>query len=273
MKSIFILVISGTFLFFGCKQISQQESDLSELLRKGKWIDLTYPFSEQTLYWPASTTSFKLDTVFNGMAEGGYFYCANNFSAPEHGGTHVDAPAHFAKGKNSVDEIPFDHLNGTAVVIDVSTKVKSNPDYLIGRGDLDAWEKENGQIPDGDIIIFRTGYGKYYPDAKKYFGTDQRGQAAVALLHFPGIDPEAARWLVKDRNISAVGLDTPSIDYGQSKTFETHRILLGENIPAFENLANLDQLPATGVYIFAMPMKIKGGSGAPLRIMAWVRKK
>jgi len=265
-------IITGIFLLSGCKQISQQESDLTELLGKGKWIDLTYPFSSQTLYWPAYNSSFKLDTIFNGTTASGYFYSAYTYSAPEHGGTHLDAPVHFAAGKQPVDEIPFENLNGPAVLVDVSAQVKNNPDYLISIDDLQKWEKEYGQIPNGDIIIFRTGFGSYYPDASKYFGTSEKGPQAVEKLHFPGIAPEMARWLVSNRHIRAVGLDTPSIDYGQSKNFETHQVFLGENIPAFENLANLDKLPATGLYIFAMPMKIKGGSGAPLRIMAWVRK-
>ena len=87
-------------------------------------------------------------------------------------------------------------------------------------------------------------------------------------LHFPGIDAEAARWLVHNRSVDAVGIDTPSIDYGQSKTFDTHQILYGADIPGFENVANLDQLPAVGAYVIALPMKIEGGSGGPLRIVA-----
>ena len=116
----------------------------------------------------------------------------------------------------------------------------------------------------------RTGFGKFYPDRKRYLGTDQRGAAAVANLHFPGLDPSAARWLTEGRNIKAIGLDTASIDYGQSKLFESHRILFARDIPAFENVANLDKLPARGFSVIALPMKIKGGSGGPLRIIAVV---
>ena len=106
------------------------------------------------------------------------------------------------------------------------------------------------------------------PDLKKYLGTDERGAAAVAKLHFPGLDPAAARWITTNRSIKAIGLDTASIDYGQSTLFESHRILFEKNIPAFENVANLDQLPVKGFTIIALPMKIKGGSGGPLRIVA-----
>jgi kynurenine formamidase len=117
----------------------------------------------------------------------------------------------------------------------------------------------------------RTGYGKFYPDRAGYFGTTKRGLEAIPELHFPGIGPEAASWLMKNRKVKAMGLDTPSLDYGQSKDFQTHRVLLGENKPGFENLANLDQLPVKGAYIVALPMKIGGGSGGPLRIAAAVK--
>ncbi|HRG92561.1 MAG TPA: cyclase family protein, partial [Chitinophagaceae bacterium] len=128
----------------------------------------------------------------------------------------------------------------------------------------------NGQIPNDIILIFKTGFGRYYPDAQKYLGTDERGADAVAKLHFPGIHPDAARWLVANRKIKAVGLDAASVDYGQSVQFETHRILYEKNIYGLENIANLDSLPVKGAYLMALPMKIKGGSGGPLRIAAWI---
>jgi len=134
--------------------------------------------------------------------------------------------------------------------------------------DIENWEKSNGRIRPGTIVLLRTGFGKFYPDRKKYLGTDQRGAEAVAKLHFPGLDPAAARWITQNRSIKAIGLDTASIDYGQSTMFDTHRILFEKNIPSFENVANLDQLPAKGFSVIALPMKIKGGSGGPLRIIA-----
>ena len=126
-------------------------------------------------------------------------------------------------------------------------------------------------MPDNVIILFRTGYGKYYPDPLQYFGTDKKGQEAIPFLHFPGIHPQLAEWLVINRKIKAVGLDTPSIDYGQSSDFQTHRILLAKEIPAFENVANLDLLPVKNIYVVALPMLLKDGSGAPLRIIAGVK--
>jgi kynurenine formamidase len=238
----------------------------------GRWIDLTHAFSSETLYWPTAER-FTLETEFHGQTPKGYFYAANRYRASEHGGTHIDAPIHFAEGHKTVDQLPIDQLTGTAVVVDVSTSAQKDPDYQITIADLKAWEEKHGRIPQGAIVLFHTGFARHWPDAKQYLGTDEKGPEAVAKLHFPGLHPDAARWLAAERSIKAVGLDTASIDYGQSTLFESHRILFDKNIPAFENVAALDQLPPTGAFIVALPMKIKGGSGGPLRIVAWLAKK
>lgn len=255
---------------FSCTP-SEKKQTLPELLTTGKWIDLTYDFSEATIYWPNNPTGFKLKTQFNGITPSGFFYASNEFCAPEHGGTHLDAPVHFAKGKWSTDQIPMEQLTGTAVLIDIAAKSKNNADYQISVSDVEAWEKIHGDIPAGSFLLFRTGWGKFYPDKEKYLGTAAKGDTAIAHLHFPGIDPALATWLVKNRKVKAVGIDTPSIDYGQSKDFKTHQILYAQNILGFENLANLQKLPETGTYIIALPMKIKDGTGGPLRIIAWVQ--
>ena len=230
-------------------------------------IDLSYAFDSTTVYWPTAE-SFQLETDFEGNTEQGYYYSAYRYRAAEHGGTHLDAPVHFAKGRQSVDQISIEQLMGPGVLIDVTSQCAANADYLVSVSDIQQWERRNGKIPAGSILFLRTGFGKYYPDRKKYLGTDERGAAAVPKLHFPGLDPKAARWLTENRAIKAVGLDTASIDHGQSTLFESHRILFDKNIPAFENVANLDQLPVKGFSIVALPMKIKGGSGGPLRIIA-----
>ncbi len=238
----------------------------------GRWIDLTHDFSADTLYWPTAE-KFALETEFHGQTPKGYFYAANRYRASEHGGTHIDAPIHFAEGHKTVDQLPIDQLIGAAVVVDVTAKAQKDADYQITVADLKTFEEEHGRIPNGAILLFHTGFARHWPDAKKYLGTDEKGPDAVAKLHFPGLHPDAARWLVAERAIKAVGLDTASIDYGQSTLFESHRILFENNLPAFENVAALDQLPATGAYVIALPMKIKGGSGGPLRIVAWVAEK
>jgi len=264
----YIILVSWAFTLISCKD--RITTPTTTMFTNGKWIDLSYSFSNETLYWPNNAEGFTMDTLFEGMTPGGYFYSSYGFCAPEHGGTHLDAPVHFAEGKKSVDQLSLQQLTGTAIVVDVSAKAINNSDYLISIDDIVSWEKENGPIPDSVILLFRTGYGKYYPDATKYFGTDKKGDSAIALLHFPGIDPQLAEWLLKNKTIKAVGLDTPSIDYGQSADFKTHRILLAQNIPAFENVANLDLLPIKNIYVVALPMNIKKGSGAPLHIIAYI---
>ena len=233
----------------------------------GRIVDLSYPFDASTIYWPTAE-AFHLEKDFEGTTEKGYYYSAYRYSAAEHGGTHIDAPVHFAKGRNTVDEIPLGQLMGPGIVVDVTKQCDRNPDYLISERDLKDWEQRHGKIPAGTIVLLHTGFGRFYPDRKRYLGTDQRGAAAVPNLHFPGLHPNAARWLTQNRRIKAIGLDTASIDYGQSTLFESHRTLFSKDIPAMENVANLDKLPATGFSVIALPMKIKGGSGGPLRIVA-----
>ena len=230
-------------------------------------VDLSHPYDDQTLFWPTAQP-FALQTVADGMTPGGYYYAANRFSTDEHGGTHVDAPRHFAAGRWTVDEIPMDRLVGPAVVVDVTAQAARDADYQVTVADLQAWERDHGAIPAGSMLLIRTGYGSRWPDAVRYLGTARRGPEAVAELHFPGLHPDAARWLVGERRLSAIGIDTASIDFGQSTAFESHRVLFDRNIPAFENLAALDRLPATGTVVIALPMKIARGSGGPLRAIA-----
>ena len=261
MKTAYVLFIVAIFLA-ACA--SQQNADLS----KGEWIDLGHDFGEDTIYW-VNAEPFKREGS-GAMTDKGYFYAAGNYSAAEHGGTHIDAPIHFAEGKRSVDQIELSQLNAPGVKIDVSAKAEADRDYLITVEDIKDWEAANGPIPEWSIILFHTGFGSKWPDKKAYLGTDQRGDAAAKDLHFPGLHPDAAKWLVENRKFKAVGLDTASIDYGQSTDFKTHVTLMTNNTPAFENVTNLDKLPAKGFHVIAMPMKIKGGSGAPLRIAAWL---
>ncbi|MBB71069.1 MAG: cyclase [Legionellales bacterium] len=235
-----------------------------------KWVDLTHNFSKETIYWPTAEP-FELQKVFEGVTPSGYFYSAFQFKGAEHGGTHLDAPYHFAKSGKTVENIELDQLIGPAIVIDVSQSALKDPDYQITVEDLKNWEKLHGNIPKNSIILLYTGYSAFWPDKEKYLGTTETGEEGVAKLHFPGLSPTAASWLAK-RGIKAIGIDTASIDYGQSKTFKSHRILARNNIPIFENIANLNVLPEKGAEIIALPMKIKEGSGAPLRIIAKLPK-
>jgi kynurenine formamidase len=256
------LLVAGLVLLVGCQSPPPSAQPLA-----GTFVDLTHPFDAQTIYWPTGERfRHRPDTV--GVQPGGYYYEAYSFSAAEHGGTHVDAPIHFAAHRWTADAIPLDRMIGPGILVDASRNAAGARDYLVSVADLEAWERANGPIPDGAIVLLRTGHAAYWPDPERYLGTAQRGAKAVAKLHFPGLDPEAARWLVRERRIHAIGLDTPSIDAGPSKDFLAHRVLLDANIPVFENVAALDQLPASGFTVIALPMKIGGGSGGPLRIVA-----
>jgi len=272
-----IHALASALLIAGCQQAQPEES--AEALRaeilasifngsSGTWVDLTHSFSEGSVFWPTDTLGFQLEELAFGPTEGGWFYASYRYSGAEHGGTHLDAPIHFAEGRQASDEIPLSSLIGPAAVIDVSEH--AHPDYLISIEDFVRWEAEHGEIPDGAILLVRTGWDSRYGDRAAYLGTDRVGPDAVAELHFPGLGAEAAQWLIENRRISAFGIDTPSVDYGQSTDFRAHVILYGENIPGFENVANLERLPPIGSQVVALPMKIEGGSGGPLRIVGYM---
>jgi kynurenine formamidase len=238
-------------------------------LPSGKLIDLTHAFDEQTIYWPTET-GFILERGNNGVTQKGYYYAANRFRAAEHGGTHVDAPIHFFDQRHTVDQIELERLIGEAVVINVREECQANRDYEVSIADLRKWEEDHARQLNDVIVLLCTGWSSRWPDREAYLGTQARGPEAVAALHFPGLSPDAARWLVETRTPKAVGIDTASIDYGQSTHFQSHVALCDKNVPALENVAGLDQLPAQGAWVIALPMKIAGGSGGPLRIVALV---
>ena len=240
---------------------------LADRLAASTLVELTHPFDDETLVWPTSIP-FSFDVTFEGHTEAGYYYASRDFAGPEHGGTHLDAPIHFAEGGWTTDEIPLERLVGSGVVVDVSAETSADPDYQVRVEDLTSWEAVHGRIPHGAILFLFTDRSRHWPDAQAYMGTARRGEEAVAELSFPGLHPDAARWLVENREISAVGIDTPSIDHGPSTLFEAHRVLFAENIFAFENVANLERLPPSGSTIIALPMKLAGGTGGPLRIIA-----
>jgi kynurenine formamidase len=234
---------------------------------QGELVDLSHTYDAQTIYWPTAE-EFRLRKDAEGVTPAGYYYAANSLFTSEHGGTHIDAPIHFAQGRQTVDAIPLDRLIGPAIVIDVTLQSDGSADYQVTTEDFARFEQEHGAIPDDSIVLIRTGFSRRWPDAARYLGTATRGEDGAKQLHFPGLHPDAAKWIVANRRIGAIGIDTASIDYGQSTLFESHRILYERDVPAFENLTALGRLPVTGAYVIALPMKIGGGSGAPLRAVA-----
>jgi kynurenine formamidase len=229
-------------------------------------VDLSHTFNEATIYWPTDQP-FHHEQKAWGATEAGYWYSSFTFGGSEHGGTHLDAPIHFAEGQWAVDQIPIEQLIGEAAVIDISSRCEQDPDYTLRAADVEAHEKEHGLLPADAIVLVRTGWGKHWPEKKAYLGTDAPGD--VENLHFPGLSPEAAEFLAA-RGVAAVGIDTASIDPGISRDFRAHQVLAAARIAGLENLANLEAVPARGALLFAFPMKIGGGSGAPCRVVALV---
>jgi kynurenine formamidase len=236
-------------------------------LESKKIIDLTHSFNEKTIYWPTAK-SFEHEKTAWSKTDAGYFYSSANIEMSEHGGTHLDAPIHFSEKGWTSEQIPIERFIGPVFVIDVSSQSSANSDYTLKTADIQEWEKRNGKLPPDSIVLLRTGWGKYWPDKKKYLGDDRAGN--VSNLHFPGYSKESAEFLVKERKIKGAGLDTASLDPGISKDFIVHQILNGANVYGLENVANVDQLPEKGAWLIALPIKIENGTGGPVRIIAFV---
>jgi kynurenine formamidase len=237
-------------------------------LTRARLVDLTHPFNANTLYWPTSPSTFRLEQLFSGTTPGGFFYSANAFAAPEHGGTHIDAPIHFARAGLAVDRIPLERLVAAAVVIDITTPAGRDADYRLTIDDVRAFEGRHGRIPAGSIVLLRTGWSRRWSDRKAYLGDDTPGDASK--LHFPSFGVEAARFLIQERRVGALGADVASIDYGPATDFPVHQLAAAANVPGLENLTNLHDVPPTGAIVIALPVKIEGGSGGPARVIALV---
>lgn len=259
------LLLAALLALTACATTTAPPLDLA----RAQVIDLTYSLDDRTLYWPSTEGSgFQLQKLAYGQTEGGYFYSSNAFCTPEHGGTHLDAPIHFGENRRTVDNVPVRQLVAPAAVIDVREKAAGNADYRLTAEDVTEWEARHGVIAPGTIVVLHTGWGPRWGDRLRYFGDDRPG--STDNLHFPSYGTEAARLLVEQRKVGALGVDTASIDYGQSRDFMVHRIAAAAEVPGLENVANVERLPARGAWIVALPVKIGGGSGAPVRIVALV---
>ncbi len=237
-------------------------------LERYSLVDLSHSYDDSTLFWPTSPTRFEKQTLANGPTDGGWFYAAFSICTPEHGGTHLDAPRHFSATGDTTEAIPLSRLVTRAVVIDVRAQAARDRDYRLQLADVSAFEREHGTIPAGSTVLLRSGWSRHWPDARAYLGDDTPGDAS--RLHFPGFGAEASRLLVEERGVAALGIDTASIDFGQSRDFPVHRIAAAGNVPGLENLTGLEALPPTGALLLALPMKIGGGSGGPARVVALV---
>lgn len=227
--------------------------------------DLTHEHGPGTIFWPGNP-QYNFTILFRNQTDSGYWYESNSFQTAEHGGTHLDAPSHFAQGKNRSQQIPIEKLVGPGVIINVKAKASSNPDYRVTEGDLQTWETSHGRIPDGAVVIMNSGWSSKYPNQTLTFGSQTPGDPST--FHFPGWHEDAVDWLLKNRNIHVVGVDTPSTDYAQSTTFPVHVLLGINNIPGVENVANLDSIPESGTTIYVAAIKLWDGSGGPTRVFA-----
>jgi len=207
--------------------------------------------------------TFQIETTAT-IEKDGHF--TRKIRMPEHYGTHIDAPAHFISGAWTVEHIPPERLVGPLVVLDVRAQVEGNYDYQISIGDFARWEKSYGVIPNGAIVMARTGWDARWNSAKDYRDADANG-----VMHFPGYSVEAARFLVEERKIVGIGIDTLSIDSGPSQNFAVHHYTLAHSVYQLENVANLGLVPEHGATAVVAPMKLEGGSGAPVRILALLR--
>ncbi|CAL1538915.1 unnamed protein product [Lymnaea stagnalis] len=232
-------------------------------------VDLSHNLDRNSLSFPFNV-SFELSILFRGLEPEGYWFELNKISTLEHMGTHLDAPGHTFKGSWRVHQIPVDRLVGPGVVIDVRAQVAKNSDYRLSVLDIERWERLYGAIPNGAIVFMWSGWDVRYPDKFLTFNSITPGN--ISTFHFPGFHPDAVRWLLRYRNISMIGVDTPSTDYGQSKNLEVHQLTGGANVMGLENVNNLCQVPPSGATIVVPPMKVFDGSGVPVRILALVDK-
>jgi kynurenine formamidase len=226
---------------------------------KTRVLDLSYAISDKLVPWPGDEKFFEAK-VNATVEKNGYF--TRSFWMLEHYGTHLDAPAHFPPGKATVDQIPVKQLFGPAVVIDVRAESGQDADYQLSPTRVEEWEKRHARIPEGAIVLLRTGWSSRWPDVQKYRNQDAKGK-----MHFPGFSAEAAKLLI-GRKVSGLGCDTLSIDYGASEDFAVHHLSLGAGLYHLENLADLSDLPETGAFLVVAPIKLEGGSGGPVRVFA-----
>ena len=226
---------------------------------KTRVLDLSYAINDKLVPWPGDEKFFEAK-VNATIEKNGYF--TRSFWMLEHYGTHLDAPAHFPPGKATVDQIPAKQLMGPAVVLDVRAEAAKDADFQLPAASVEAWEKRHGRIPEGAIVLLRTGWSSRWPDAQRY-----RNQDAQGKMHFPGFSSGAAKLLI-ERKVSGLGCDTMSIDYGASGDFAVHHLALGAGLYHLENLADLRELPESGAFVIAAPIKLEGGSGGPVRVFA-----
>jgi kynurenine formamidase len=262
------VVLLGAAFAAGCSPAPPPAPSAAVLLAStpaDRLVDLSHPFDSSTIYWPTNPP-FRHTVDSRGTTPAGFWYASSSFCASEHGGTHLDAPYHFAETGWTVDQIPVRRLVTRVFVLDVRESCASDPAHAVTVEEIRGFESSHGAIPEGSLVVLRTGWEKRWPDRKFYLGDDVPGR--IANLRFPGFSEEAARYLSRERRVAGVGIDTASLDPGPSSRFPAHRVFAAANVYGLENLTNLGSLPASGATVVALPMKIGGGTGGPVRVLA-----
>jgi kynurenine formamidase len=257
MKTLAIAGVAG--LFWSC---GPEEDDLKSLFNgEVSIVDMTHSMSATMPFWPGPETNPFVHDTLSAHPDGAPSMAA--YQTPEHHGTHIDAPVHGGEGLLSVDLIPANDLFAPLAVIDVTASAEADADYQLSVEDVHQWESMHGLVPEGAVVIMRSGWNRYWDDSKAYFGADLEGR-----LHFPGFSVEAARFLVDERNVGALGVDTPSVDPGNARGFPAHGVGNGSGKYHLENVAAVDAVPEAGAFIVVAPVKIAGGSGGQVRLFA-----
>ncbi len=257
---VFLALLIAGWAMAQRRQTGQPASGLAGITSgQTRVVDLSYAINDKLVHWPGDTRVFEA-TVNASVEKNGYF--TRSFWMLEHYGTHLDAPIHFPPGKMTLDEIPATKLFGPAVVLDARADSAKDADYQVPAALVEEWEKRHGLIPEGAIVLLRTGWASRWPDAQRY-----RNQDAQGRMHFPGYSVKAAKLLI-ERKVSGLGCDTMSADYGASEDFAVHRAVLGAGLYQLENLADLSALPETGAFLVVAPIKLEGGSGGAVRVFA-----
>ncbi|WP_066425956.1 cyclase family protein [Anabaena sp. 4-3] len=192
-------------------------------------------------------------------------YHLRRFSLGEHSATHINAPNSFYQAGVGIDQYSAQSLIVPAVVIDISTAATVNPDYILTIADVMAWEVQHGEIASGSVVLLYTGWQNKWSDKNAFFNQDADG-----IMHFPGFGREVTEFLLQERRIAGVGIDTHGVDSGREQSFTTNRLVLAQQGIVLENLTNLDQLPPKGTTLAIGILRLRRGSGSPVGVLALV---
>lgn len=264
MRALVLLVV-GLVIGGGAvaliKGSGDDETDSARPLGAKQVVALSHVVDTDIPLWPGDP-KVRFKEVGNFEDDG---YYLREFSIGEHSATHMNAPNSFHEGGEGMDAYEVGDLVRPAVVIDVKEQAAADPDYALTREDLESWEDENGEVPEGSVVLLDTGWSAKWDNPKEFFGFDKKGG-----MHFPGFDGETTKFLLDERGIAGVGIDTHGVDPSLDETYATNTEVLKKRRIVLENLANLDRLPPTGATIVIGALRLKDGAGTPAEVFGLV---